>query len=342
MCERAPVNHRAAESFAAVRRRPLAVLEMTRLGCPCHRFAASAAGSATVEYAAILTMVVGLSYVAYVVLGQTVQQSLSQVAERMPAADSPADNAKATGLRPGGDHSATPGAGAAPRAMWLPAAAVIVTLVAAGALVLDRHRRRNALAELQDSGLPPALQANFVEKRQQILRMLTGHTRRRPGECVIVRHLMTTQLTTVAPTTATDNVCQSMHDTRIRHLLVVQGEDRLLGIISDRDVANRTGRTAGQIMTRDPVTVTPETPAIQAISMMLGGRFSCVPVVEGQKLVGLLTSTDVMMALQCTLQILSQSLQSLLEESPVEVKGARYFARLLKDAEDNRAEAASV
>jgi acetoin utilization protein AcuB len=288
-------------------------------------------------------MVVGLSYVAYVVLGQTVQQSLSQVVERMPAADDASDHAKATTqVRPGGDRSATPGAEDAPRSVWLPAAAVVLTLVAAGALVLDRHRRRNVLAELQDSGLPPALQANFVEKRQQILRMLTGHTRRRPGECVIVRHLMTTQLTTVDSSTPTEEICRTMHDTRIRHLLVVQGEDRLLGIISDRDVSNRTGRTAGQLMTKDPVTVTPETPAIQAISMMLGGRFSCVPVVEGRKLVGLLTSTDVMMALQCTLQILSQSLQSLLAESPVEVKGARYFARLLKDAEENPAEAASV
>ena len=91
---------------------------MTRLpaiGCPCRRFAASAAGSATVEYAAILTMVVGLSYVAYVVLGQTVEQSLSQVAERVPAAEDASDHAKATELRPGGAHSAIPAAEAAPR-----------------------------------------------------------------------------------------------------------------------------------------------------------------------------------------------------------------------------------
>ncbi len=314
--------------------------KMASIGRACRRFAVAAGGSATVEYAAILTMVVGLSYVAYSLLGQSVQQALSQVAKNTPEAAA----AKEAGRPADPQGSAggnAPSAEASPRSIWLPATALILTLLAAGDLVLDRHRR-NTLADLQDSGLPPALQANFVEKRQQILRMLTGHARRRPGECVIVRHLMTTQLTTVDSSATTEEICQLMHDTRIRHLLVVEGAGKLLGIISDRDLAHRSGRTAGQIMTRDPVTVTPETPAIQAISMMLGGRFSCVPVIENEQLAGLLTSTDVMMALQCTLQLLSQSLQSLLAESAVEVKGARYFARLMKDAEQNSPETVSV
>jgi CBS domain-containing protein len=303
----------------------------------CRTFTAGAGGSAAVEYAAILAMVAGLSYVAYALLGTPVERALSQVAHSTPGAQgaSPQDAGHVSGAAPSADAGANSLAAepARPGFAWLSAGALLLTLLAAGALVLDRRRRSNRLA-LQEANLPRALHATFVEKRQQILRVLTGHTRRNPGECVTVRHLMTTRLTTVSTSTTVEEICRLMHDTRIRHLLVVRGEAELLGIISDRDVAHRAGRTAEQIMTRNPTTVTPETPAIQAISMMLGGRFSCVPVIEGDKLAGVLTTTDVMMALQCTLQILSQSLQSLLAESPVEVKGARYFTRLAEAAEE--------
>jgi predicted transcriptional regulator len=131
-----------------------------------------------------------------------------------------------------------------------------------------------------------------------------------------------------------------MHDSRIRHLLVVHGQE-LQGIISDRDVAERTGRTAANIMTRNPIAVSPDTPAIQAITTMLAGRFSCLPVVEDGKLLGLLTTTDLMMALQCTLQLMAQSSDALLADAPTEVKGARYFARLLEGGTEEIAAASS-
>jgi CBS domain-containing protein/Flp pilus assembly pilin Flp len=314
----------------------------------CRKFAAGAGGSAAVEYAAILTMVAGLSYVGYSLLGAPVERALSQVAQSTPSAREAASKnagreSSASAPLETGDSSAATDAPASPSFAWLPASALLLTLLAAGALVLDRRRRGDRLVELQESSLPSSLRANFVEKRQQILRVLTGRARRHPGECVTVRHLMTTRLTTVDTSTTIEEICRLMHDTRIRHLLVVRGERELLGIVSDRDVAHRSGRTAEHIMTRNPTTVIPETPAIQAISMMLGGRFSCVPVVEANLLVGLLTSSDVMMALQCTLQILSQSLQSTSADLCEEVKGARYFARLAEAAEEeNLAEAANA
>jgi CBS domain-containing protein len=311
----------------------------------CRKFTAGVGGSSAVEYAAILAMVAGLSYVAYALLGAPVERALSQVAQGTPGArEAAAKNAGREASAPStGDSAVAADAPANPAFDWLPASALLLTLVAAGALVFDRRRRAHRLVELQETSLPASLKANFVEKRQQILRVLTGHTRRNPGESVTVRHLMTNKLTTIEGSETVEEICQLMRDTRIRHLLVVRGEGELLGIISDRDVAHRSGRNAEHIMTRNPTTVTPETPAIQAISMMLGGRFSCVPVVEGTKLVGLLTTTDVMMALQCTLQILSQSLQSLLADSPLEVKGARYFARLAESAEEeNLAEVANA
>jgi CBS domain-containing protein len=258
-----------------------------------HTFAATA-GSAAVEYVALLTMIGGLAYLTYAVLAGQAGHTISQAAQT---------------------------------------AALAVTLLAACALVLDRRRRKNA-ADLHESGLPASLQPSFVEKRQQILRILTGHARRQPGESVTVRHLMTTKLRTISPATTVQKLSRLMHQSRIHHLLVVHGERDLVGVISDRDVAHRRGRAAADIMTHNPLSVTPDTPAIQAITMMMGARFSCMPVAENGKLVGLLTTTDLMMALQCTLQIMSQSLQSSKADAPAEVRGARYFTRLEEEAEE--------
>jgi CBS domain-containing protein len=208
-----------------------------------------------------------------------------------------------------------------------------VTILAAGALIGNRHRRARREGESagpSEHGLPQALHAGYAEKRQLILRMLSGHTCRKPGECITVRQLMTKNLKTIAANTAVGELRQWMHDIRIRHLLVVRGEDQLVGIVSDRDVTQREGRTAADIMTRNPVTVGPDTPAIQAISAMLSGRFSCLPVAEEGKLVGLMTTSDLMMALQCTLQLMTQSAGAGYGDAPSEVKGARYFARLLE------------
>jgi len=205
---------------------------------------------------------------------------------------------------------------------WLRAAPLGVMLLVVAVAVHFRRRRTREQAVAVEHRLPRALHAGYVEKRQQILHILTGHTRRRPGECVTVRQLMTTKPATVTVSTPVAKLSQMMQDIRIRHLVVVKGEQELLGIVSDRDVAQREGRTAADIMTRKPAIVTPDTPAVQAISAMLAGRFSYVPVVDAGKLVGVLTTSDLMMALHCTLQLLAQLGESSFQEAaPVGARG---------------------
>ncbi len=47
-------------------------------------------------------------------------------------------------------------------------------------------------------------------------------------------------------------------------------------------------------MTRDPLTVPPDTPVIDAIRIMRDHRISCLPVLQDDKLVGILTERDFM------------------------------------------------
>ena len=47
-------------------------------------------------------------------------------------------------------------------------------------------------------------------------------------------------------------------------------------------------------MAKEPVTVTPATPVTEVVKMMYERKFGSVPVVEGEKLVGIVTTTDLL------------------------------------------------
>ena len=95
-----------------------------------------------------------------------------------------------------------------------------------------------------------------------------------------------------------------MRNFEIRHLLVVDG-DRLVGIVSNRDVRRLlTGETparlsepVSRIMTEDPVTAAPETPVADAARLLLDRRIGGLPIREGDEIIGVFTTSDALEAL---------------------------------------------
>ncbi|RMF88788.1 MAG: CBS domain-containing protein, partial [Planctomycetota bacterium] len=170
-----------------------------------------------------------------------------------------------------------------------------------------RMRMRRALRSAVRQE-PPGddLQSQLLfEKRRTICRVLANHIDDRGSWSLCVRHLMSERVCTVGPNTDVDEIRRTMHFRGIRHLLVTDG-DRLLGIISDRDVAGRRQARAYELMTPDPLTVAPDSPVGPAVTTMLQHRISCLPVVENGKVCGVLTTTDLALSLQSALQILQQ------------------------------------
>lgn len=88
----------------------------------------------------------------------------------------------------------------------------------------------------------------------------------------------------------------------IRHVPVVDAKQNLVGILSAGDVllALARGRKSvrvGETMTRNPVTVNPDTPVHEAIELLLEHRFGSLPVLgtDGH-LMGIVTDTDFLAA----------------------------------------------
>jgi CBS domain-containing protein len=117
-----------------------------------------------------------------------------------------------------------------------------------------------------------------------------------------VGQFMSTDLFTVQPDDLIDLAASVMDWRHIRHVPVEDEAGRLVGLVTHRGLLHllisRIGEkglgviTVREVMVRDPLTVSPSTPTLTAIEMMRQRRIGCLPVVEGDQLVGIVTSFD--------------------------------------------------
>ncbi|WP_437876706.1 CBS domain-containing protein [Sorangium sp. So ce513] len=119
-----------------------------------------------------------------------------------------------------------------------------------------------------------------------------------------VGQFMSTDLFTVRPTDIVDFAASVMEWRHVRHVPVEDDRGRLVGVVSHRALLRLVSRGAGQngsapptvasIMRPDPVTITPETPTLEAMRIMREQRVACLPVVSGERLVGIVTERDLL------------------------------------------------
>jgi acetoin utilization protein AcuB len=126
-----------------------------------------------------------------------------------------------------------------------------------------------------------------------------------------VGRIMHTDLVTVPPDTTIIKAKDIIAKKRINHLLVVDKNEELIGIVSDRDIKQSwaspattlsthelnyllTQLTVDTIMVRKIVSISPGTTIERAARIMQENRISSLPVIEGEKLVGIITTNDVM------------------------------------------------
>jgi CBS domain-containing membrane protein len=120
---------------------------------------------------------------------------------------------------------------------------------------------------------------------------------------------MTEGVFAVRPKDDLATVSDLMDEHGVRHIPVVDGEGKLVGLVSHRDLLRNALRgqpglppeleknlllatTAGQIMTREPQTAEPEQDIREAAQMMLKHKYGCLPVVRNGRLAGIITEAD--------------------------------------------------
>ncbi|MEM3623309.1 MAG: CBS domain-containing protein [Candidatus Bathyarchaeia archaeon] len=130
---------------------------------------------------------------------------------------------------------------------------------------------------------------------------------------ILVRDVMSKEVKVVRPDTTVKEVVATMNKFNIGSIIVVQGE-RPVGIITERDILRRLVEpclapetlTARHIMT-SPVTTISETATIEeAAKLMAKKKVKRLPVMSNEKIVGIVTFTDIVTKMPTLLSILEE------------------------------------
>jgi acetoin utilization protein AcuB len=119
------------------------------------------------------------------------------------------------------------------------------------------------------------------------------------GGSLRVEELMRKRVETIHEDGSAEEALKRMHSRKLRHLVVVR-EGEVVGIVSDRDLAAllvgnfRLDRTIDQVMSRGVAVVKPGDSIEKAARLMRQRKIAALPVVDGRKLVGILTATDLL------------------------------------------------
>jgi len=138
---------------------------------------------------------------------------------------------------------------------------------------------------------------------------------------------------TVSPEASFFEVRNLVHEKGIRHLPVLDKNQRLVGIVTDRDIREAAPSDATLLSVQELnyllgklkvvsfmtpreklVTITPDTIIEEAVQLMQDHKIGCLPVLEGEKLYGIFTETD--------------ALAHLVDVFGVKVKGTRLTVAL--------------
>lgn len=123
------------------------------------------------------------------------------------------------------------------------------------------------------------------------------------GAFMRVRSIMKQNLATVSPDTSLGAALQTMLWATVRHLPVMEGE-HLVGILSERDYlrylsqhgAGAEDAPVALAMTASPHTVSPDELVEVVAQRLATEKVGCLPVVQRGKLLGLVTTTDVLVS----------------------------------------------
>jgi len=126
---------------------------------------------------------------------------------------------------------------------------------------------------------------------------------------MLVEERMTSPAITIGPDIGVQEALAMMHRDKVRRFPVVDRHGNLLGIISEKDLLNAAPSdattlsvweinyllsklTVDKVMTKDVITITRDTPIEEAARIMADNKVGGLPVVEGKKVVGIVTETN--------------------------------------------------
>ncbi|MEK3890367.1 acetoin utilization AcuB family protein [Bacillus sp. FSL K6-3431] len=124
---------------------------------------------------------------------------------------------------------------------------------------------------------------------------------------MILEQIMTRDVATLTPSDSIKTALQLMRDRKIRHIPLINEEMQLIGLVTDRDIKIATpilieadllneiiDMPLSTVMTKNIITGHPLDFVEEITVIFYDHKIGCLPIVSGGKLVGIITSTDLL------------------------------------------------
>jgi acetoin utilization protein AcuB len=126
---------------------------------------------------------------------------------------------------------------------------------------------------------------------------------------MLVEERMTSPAITIGPDVGVQDALAMMHRDKVRRYPVIDRHGSLIGIVSESDLLNASPSeattlsvweinyllsklTVDKVMTKNVITITRDTPIEEAARIMADNKIGGLPVVDGNKVVGIITETN--------------------------------------------------
>lgn len=114
---------------------------------------------------------------------------------------------------------------------------------------------------------------------------------------MVAKDIMTKKVITITPTASLKELARTLIKNRISGAPVADKSGKILGVVSEADLVAKKGKQVKAIMSDKVISVTEETPVETIASLMTTHKIKRLPVMRGEKLVGIVSRADIVRAI---------------------------------------------
>ncbi|HVO96217.1 MAG TPA: CBS domain-containing protein [Terriglobales bacterium] len=114
---------------------------------------------------------------------------------------------------------------------------------------------------------------------------------------MLAKDIMTKEVTTVKPDFSVDELAKTFARHRISGAPVVDENGKLTGVVSDSDILGKKGERVSSLMSNPPIFVSEDVPVEKIAELLVANKIKRVPVLSGEKLVGIVSRGDIIWAI---------------------------------------------
>lgn len=114
---------------------------------------------------------------------------------------------------------------------------------------------------------------------------------------MVAKDIMTKEIITVDPTTPVKTLANILTRNQISGAPVADKRGKILGVVSEADIVAKKGKQVKNIMSKKVIGITEETLVEEIASLMTTHKVKRLPVMRGERLVGIVSRADIVGAI---------------------------------------------